>query len=189
LHRRHPRRRVLTANEAERFWFGFGGKSPASHADLSGMPRTATFAPSKIQNAFHPRKGKPVARRGRKAMGLEPTGPTPFTDVNDAERLEVARLPKGWTSGEEPVRPRATTPKIVCRLSFGSSRRVSSRDASCRDLSSPFSESSQAGDVPARRDRVPGSKRTAASTMSVIRFPVTPPSAMLHPNPPRRIRS
>jgi len=32
-------------------------------------------------NAFHPRKGKPAERRGRKAVGLEPLGQTHFVSV------------------------------------------------------------------------------------------------------------
>ena len=46
-------------------------------------------------------------------MGLDPTGPTPSASVDGVVRFEVARLPKGWTSGEEPVRPRATHPNLV----------------------------------------------------------------------------
>ena len=59
------------------------------------------FASCLNRNAFHPRKGKPAERRGRKAMGLRSCEPGEQT----AQPM-VARLPKGW-AGEEPVRPRA----------------------------------------------------------------------------------
>ena len=136
LRRRHPRPTVSMANGAGRFWFGFGGESPASRADLSA------------------RRAKARCRRSRTPFILERANPPQDGDakpwasshwadaVHDCERRRTAR---GCQAAEGmDIRRRArpspgdAPQRFVRRLSFGSSRCVSPRDASCRDLSSPF---------------------------------------------------
>jgi hypothetical protein len=73
---------------------------------FAALPGTGGRVLHGVPNAFHPRKGKPVERRRRKAMGLRRRYPfriqTPM----------VARLPKGW-AGEEPVYPRSRFPQVT----------------------------------------------------------------------------
>ena len=86
----------------------------------------------------HPRKGKPVARRGRKAMGP------------GKESRGVATLPKGWSSRQASYRPDRLSRQAFGPVAFDA-KPCDGGDRGCRES---YEEAcSKLPEIPVRRGR------------------------------------